>query len=318
MRASVTHPPNITPFKGGEGENIGHWLKRLRSSYFRANNGRDVGPSELIQAIDSALCGEASEFVCENPLLDHIVDQADNFAASAEDLALFESTLQDHFKAKEEVGLAQDCPFPNVVQGDGESLDAYHGRVLAVYRARGGRDKPVSPDQPPLTLFEVTSVNEWIHRFVLGLQDKVLLAESINQGALSSDSLRSALQIVKKASSLLEVKSNMARTMAQQARLDLIDGWFRQQLGHSANEELSRAYGLPSSLFDQAVPNYYQPDQAYFSPVPRQRYAYWPEQENVFQFPPVPAPAPVFAPSAVPAPTPASTPFFAPAPVPVS
>ncbi|KAG5912645.1 hypothetical protein E4U61_000275, partial [Claviceps capensis] len=299
---------------GGEGENIGHWLKRLRSSYLRANDGRDVGPSQLIQAIDSALCGEASEFVCENPLLDQIVDQADDCTATQDDLVTFENALRDRFDVKTEVGSAYDDPFPNVVQGDGESLDAYHGRVLSVFRARGGRDKPVSPDQPPLTLFEVTGVNEWIHRFVLGLHDKVLLAESINQSALSSDSLRSALQIVKKASSLLEVKSQMARSMAQQARLGLIDGWFRQQLGHSANEELSRAYGLPSSLFDQAAPNYYQPDQAYFPPVPQQRYAYWPQQENAFH---VPVPAPVFAPAAVPAPTPAPAPVFAPAPVPV-
>ncbi|KAG5942522.1 hypothetical protein E4U59_001064, partial [Claviceps monticola] len=193
--------------------------------------------------MDSALVGDAATFVGNTALLSQIVDQADNFAASAEDLALFENTFQDHFKAKEEVGVAQDGPFPNIVQGDGETLDAYHGRVLAVYRARGGRDKPVSPDQPPLTLFEVTGVNEWIHRFVLGLQDKVLLSESINQGALSSDSLRSALQIVKKTSSLLEVKS----TMAQQARLGLKDGGFRQQFGHSANEELARAYGLPNA-----------------------------------------------------------------------
>ncbi|KAG6282168.1 hypothetical protein E4U48_005083 [Claviceps purpurea] len=338
MRAPVTHPPNITPFRGGEGENIGCWLKRLRSSYLRANNGRDVGPSELIQAIDSALGGEASEFVCGNPLLDQIVDQADDFTATQDDLVVFENALRDRFDVGAEVGVAHDGPFLNVAQGDGESLDAYHGRVLAAFRARGGRDKPVSSDQPPLTLYEATGVNEWIHRFVLGLLDKVLLAESINQGALSSDSLRSALQIVKKANSLLEVKSNMARAMAQQARVDLIEEWFRQQLGHSANEELCRAYGLPSSLFDQTVPNYCSPDQAYFPPVLQQRYAYWPQQANVFQSAPAPAPAPVqfpavpapvFAPVPVPvsapalapapvfATTPAPAPVFAPAPVPV-
>ncbi|KAG6305085.1 hypothetical protein E4U45_000790 [Claviceps purpurea] len=124
--------------------------KRLRSSYLRANNGRDVGPSELIQAIDSALGEEASEFVCGNPLLDQIVDQADDFTATQDDLVMFENALRDRFDVDAEVEVAHDGPFPNVVQGDGESLDAYHGRVLAVFRARGGRDKPISPDQPHL------------------------------------------------------------------------------------------------------------------------------------------------------------------------
>ncbi|KAG5957539.1 hypothetical protein E4U58_005899 [Claviceps cyperi] len=158
--------------------------------------------------MDSALVGEAATFVENTSLLSQIVDWADNFTASAEDLALFESTLEDQFGVKAEAGIAYDGPFPNVVQGEGESLDAYHGRVLSA----------------SLTLFEVTGVNKWVHRFVLDLLDKLLLAESISQGALSSDSLRSALQIVKKANSLLEVKAQMARGMAQQARLGLIDG----------------------------------------------------------------------------------------------
>ncbi|KAG6104276.1 hypothetical protein E4U31_002090 [Claviceps sp. LM219 group G6] len=136
----------------------------------------------------------------------------------------------------------------------------------------------------------------------------------------------------------------MARQMAQQARLGLIDGWFRQQLGHSANEEMSRAYGLPKSLFDAcggprdpAVPaqpsmsaqgisggwNYYQPNQVHFPPVPQQGYAYWPQQANVFQFAPAPAPAfapapvPVAAPAPIPAPAPAPIPVYSPALVPV-
>ncbi|KAG6131820.1 hypothetical protein E4U38_003691 [Claviceps purpurea] len=227
MRAPVTHPPNITPFRGGEGENIGCWLKRLRSSYLRANNGRDVGPSEFIQAIDSALGGEASEFVCGNPLLDQIVDQADDFTATQDDLVMFENALRDRFDVGAEVGVARDGPFLNVAQGDGESLDAYHGRVLAFFRARGGRDKPVSPDQPQLTLFEVTGVNKLIHRFVLGLRDKSLAHDAIDHGVLMSDSFRSALQIVKESSGRLDViKANVARAMAQQARLSMIDGWF--------------------------------------------------------------------------------------------
>ncbi|KAG6300412.1 hypothetical protein E4U09_006884 [Claviceps aff. purpurea] len=50
--------------------------------------------------------------------------------------------------------------------------------------------------------------------------------------------------------------------------------------------------------------NYYQPDQAYFPPVPQHRYADWPQQANVFQFPAVPAPAPATAPAPVPVPVP--------------
>ncbi|KAG6240204.1 hypothetical protein E4U23_007581 [Claviceps purpurea] len=305
--------------RGGEGENIGCWSKRLRSSYLRANNGRDVSPSELIQAIDSALGGEASEFVCGNPLLDQIVDQADDFTATQDDLVMFENALRalrDRFDVDAEVEVAHDGPFLNVAQGDGESLEAYHGRVLSIYRARGGRDKPVFADQPALTALEVSSISEWVYRFVLGLRDESLAHDAIDRGVLMFDSFRSAFQIVKESSGRLDVKVNVARAMAQQARINLIEEWFKQQLGHSANEELSRAYGLPNSLFDacggprdQAVPaqpsmsaqgisggwNYYQPDQAYFPPVPQQRYDYWPQQTNVFQSAPAPAPAPVQA-----------------------
>ncbi|KAG5931297.1 hypothetical protein E4U59_000428, partial [Claviceps monticola] len=201
----------------------------------------------MIQALDSAIVGDAATFVGSNPLLSQIVEQADAFTATAEDLALFRCTLQDHYGVRSEASAAHDGPIPHVAQGDVESLDAYYARVLASFRGRGGRDQPEALDKPPLSLLEVSNVCEWVHRLVLGLYDKVLLAEAINQGALSSDSLRSALQIVKKANSLLGVKSQMARNMAEQARLGLIDGWFRQQFGHSANEELARAYGLPNA-----------------------------------------------------------------------
>ncbi|KAG6178200.1 hypothetical protein E4U27_003897 [Claviceps purpurea] len=222
--------------------------------------------------------------------------------------------LRDRFDVDAEVEVAHDGPFLNVAQGDGESLEAYHGRVLSIYRARGGRDKPVFADQPALTALEVSSISEWVYRFVLGLRDESLAHDAIDRGVLMFDSFRSAFQIVKESSGRLDVKVNVARAMAQQARINLIEEWFKQQLGHSANEELSRAYGLPNSLFDacggprdQAVPaqpsmsaqrisggwNYYQPDQAYFPPVPQQRYDYWPQQTNVFQSAPAPAPAPV-------------------------
>ncbi|KAG5965926.1 hypothetical protein E4U56_001530 [Claviceps arundinis] len=87
---------------------------------------------------------------------------AHNLTATAEDLALFQRTLQDHYGVKAEFAAAHDGPFPNVVQGDGESLDAYYARVLAIFRGRGGSDKP--ENKPPLTLLEVSSVGEWVHR----------------------------------------------------------------------------------------------------------------------------------------------------------
>ncbi|KAG6063780.1 hypothetical protein E4U32_000936 [Claviceps aff. humidiphila group G2b] len=64
--------------------------------------------------------------------------------------------------------------------------------------------------------------------------------------------------------------------------------------------------------------NYYQPNQAHFPPVPQQGYAYWPQQANVFQF--APAPAPAFAPAPVPVAAPAPIPasVYAPAPAPAT
>ncbi|KAG6257945.1 hypothetical protein E4U49_006633 [Claviceps purpurea] len=94
MPAPVTRPQNIERFRGGMG--VGRWLKKLRRSYYRlANDGRDVSPSDLIQSIDTALCGEADdEFVGRNPLLRQIVDQADDFTATVDDLALRSTYLR--------------------------------------------------------------------------------------------------------------------------------------------------------------------------------------------------------------------------------
>ncbi|KAG6020046.1 hypothetical protein E4U19_006702 [Claviceps sp. Clav32 group G5] len=69
MPAHVTHPQDIKPFRG------------------------DVGPSDLIQAMDSALVGETAKYVGENILLEQIVHQADDYTATVDDLALFESIL---------------------------------------------------------------------------------------------------------------------------------------------------------------------------------------------------------------------------------
>ncbi|KAG6112152.1 hypothetical protein E4U13_004395 [Claviceps humidiphila] len=333
MLETFSHPQSVPSFNGTG--DIGGWFKTLIRDYRYANGNKDPSPSCMIQALDNAIVGDAGTFVGNNPLLAQIVEQADAFTATAEDLALFRCTLQDYYGVKSEVAAVHGGPIPHVVQGDRESLDAYHGRVLSIFRARGGRDKPISADQPPLTTLEVSSIRDWVYLFVRGLQNKSLAHEAIDHGVLLSDSFRSAFQIVKESGSRLDVKANMARHMAQQTRNGLIDGWFRQQFGHSANEELSRAYGLPSSLFDAyggscdpAVPaqpfmsaqgisggwNYHQPSQFHSPPVPQQGYAYWPQQANVFQF--APAPAPAFSPAPVYAPAPVPAPVAAPAPVP--
>ncbi|KAG6254279.1 hypothetical protein E4U49_007319 [Claviceps purpurea] len=103
MDASFNHPPSVELFNGSG--DITSWLKKFRRAYRRANGNRDPGPSDLIQAMDSALTGDAATFVGNSTLLSHIVDQADKFAATTEDLALFESTLQDHYVVKTEVGI---------------------------------------------------------------------------------------------------------------------------------------------------------------------------------------------------------------------
>ncbi|KAG6058001.1 hypothetical protein E4U32_004835 [Claviceps aff. humidiphila group G2b] len=155
MRAPVTHPQDIKPFRGVPcvEKHLNSWTK--------------------------------------NPLLDQIVDQADDYTATQDDLVLFENAL----RASGIVSTSMQRWESGT--GDGESLDAYHGRVLSIYRARGGRDKPVSADQPPLTALEVSSISEWVYLFVLGLQDKSLAHEVITHSVLMSDSFRSALQIVK-------------------------------------------------------------------------------------------------------------------------
>ncbi|KAG6282051.1 hypothetical protein E4U09_000809 [Claviceps aff. purpurea] len=237
--APIKHPQNVDSFDGSG--DFQTWVKRLRRSYRRVNNGKDVGPSDIIQAIDSALAGEASKFVEKDSLLRQIVNQADDFTATADDLVLFESGLRDRFNVDAEVGIGHDGPFPNIAQGEGESLDAYQGRVLSIYRARGGRDKPVTSDQPQLTPLEISSISEWVHRLVLGLRDGALMSEAIDCGVLSSDSLRSALQQIKKSGALLEAKAKMARAVAERTRVNFMEGYIRQHSGHSANEELSRA-----------------------------------------------------------------------------
>ncbi|KAG6056010.1 hypothetical protein E4U17_002574 [Claviceps sp. LM77 group G4] len=153
--------------------------------------------------------------------------------------------------------MEHDGLFQTVERGEGESLEAYHGRILSIYRARGGRDKSVTPDQPQLTPLEVSSINEWIHH----------------------------------------LKENMARVAAQQTRINLMEDWIRQHSGHSANEELSRTYRLPNRLFDACEGPRNQAVPVHFPPVPQQRYTYWPQQTNVSQFTPAPTAVSATAPS---------------------
>ncbi|KAG5927240.1 hypothetical protein E4U60_000238 [Claviceps pazoutovae] len=98
MPAPFTHPQSVPSFNGTG--DIGGWLKRLTRDYRRSNGNKDPSPSSMIQALDNAIVGDAATFVGSNPLLSQIVEQADAFTATAEDLALFRCTLQDHYGVK--------------------------------------------------------------------------------------------------------------------------------------------------------------------------------------------------------------------------
>ncbi|CCE31630.1 uncharacterized protein CPUR_05483 [Claviceps purpurea 20.1] len=52
---SVALHPSVELFNGSG--DITSWLKKFRRAYRRANGNRDPGPSDLIQAMDSALTG---------------------------------------------------------------------------------------------------------------------------------------------------------------------------------------------------------------------------------------------------------------------
>ncbi|KAG6156005.1 hypothetical protein E4U11_005826, partial [Claviceps purpurea] len=75
MDTPFNHPPSVELFNGSG--DITSWLKKFRRAYRRANGNRDPGPSDLIQAMDIALTGDAATFVGNSTLLSHIVDQAD-------------------------------------------------------------------------------------------------------------------------------------------------------------------------------------------------------------------------------------------------
>lgn len=73
-------------------------MKRLRRSYRQANGNQYVGPSDLIQAMDSECpCWRNGKIRGGIPLLEQIIDQADDYTvytATVDDLAFFESVLR--------------------------------------------------------------------------------------------------------------------------------------------------------------------------------------------------------------------------------
>ncbi|KAG6141145.1 hypothetical protein E4U38_006960 [Claviceps purpurea] len=349
MSATTKHPANIDVFNGTE--DAGRWLKRLRRSYRILNDNQDVNPSDLVQAIDCALKGEALAFLNSSPHLQDIIDRADRYVASSEDLVALQNALTDRFTVHlvgEKIPVGTNV---EIRQHDDEPLDAYHSRVLRVLRRAGGRDKPLAPEVTPLTQLEAHTLECFIHRFVRGLRDKSLMQEAIRRDVLSVDSLKSAAELVKRALVSQESKAEFARYAAQDAKYGLMEEYIRRQSGVSANEELSRAYGLYPGLVDvwggsddapvavHSLMAQLQPSMAhlgisgawngatetrtpYHPPIPRQGQFDWPQQANAFHisaasfqsaYVPATAPAitPAIAPATASAPAPAPVPVFA-------
>ncbi|KAG6193393.1 hypothetical protein E4U50_000980 [Claviceps purpurea] len=225
MSATTKHPANIDVFNGTE--DAGRWLKRLRRSYRILNDNQDVNPSDLVQAIDCALKGEALAFLNSSPHLQDIIDRADRYVASSEDLVALQNALTDRFTVHlvgEKIPVGTNV---EIRQHDDEPLDAYHSRVLRVLRRAGGRDKPLTPEVTPLTQLEAHTLECFIHRFVRGLRDKSLMQEAIRRDVLSADSLRSAAELVKRALVSQESKAEFARYAAQDAKYGLMEEYIR-------------------------------------------------------------------------------------------
>ncbi|KAG5950276.1 hypothetical protein E4U58_001717, partial [Claviceps cyperi] len=134
-------------------------------------------------------------------------------------------------------------------QGADEPLFAYHTRVVGLLRRAGGKDTP-SGDDTPLSVSEKYILNDFVRRFVQGLADKSLVQEAITQNVLAADSLKSAYERIRQASSIQLAKTELARAVAQETKISLMEEYIRQSSGCSANEELSRAYRLPHGLID--------------------------------------------------------------------
>ncbi|KAG6111744.1 hypothetical protein E4U14_002282 [Claviceps sp. LM454 group G7] len=130
MLEPFNHPQSVPSFDGSG--DLKSWSRRLIRDYRHANGNTDPSPSSMIQALDSAIVGDAAMFVGSNPLLSQIVEQADAFTATAEDSALFRCTLQDHYGVKSEVAAVHDGPIPHVVHSSPEGYTE-KGQIL-----RGG------------------------------------------------------------------------------------------------------------------------------------------------------------------------------------
>ncbi|KAG6200336.1 hypothetical protein E4U35_006239 [Claviceps purpurea] len=64
---------------------------------------------------------------------------------------------------------------------------------------------------------------DYVNRFVRGLYDKSIMQEAISQSVLIADSLRSAIEIVQRASAIQGVKTDIARRVARDAKITLMD-----------------------------------------------------------------------------------------------
>ncbi|KAG5926846.1 hypothetical protein E4U60_000330 [Claviceps pazoutovae] len=180
-----------------------------------------------------------------------VFDGTEDAGRWLKDLVVLQDALTDRFTVHlvgEKIPVGTNV---EIRQRDDEPLDAYHSRVLTVLRRAGGRDKPLTPENTPLTPLEVHTLEGFIHRFVRGLRDKSLMQEAISRDVLSADSLRSATELVKRALGFQESKAEFARYAAQDAKICLMEEYIRRQSGVSANEELSRAYILSSRNTDQ-------------------------------------------------------------------
>ncbi|KAG6282251.1 hypothetical protein E4U09_000729, partial [Claviceps aff. purpurea] len=248
MPTAVKHPQNIGTFDGSCDPE--RWLKKIRRAFRNANGGHDVEPSFHIQAIDDALEGEAVAFLWSSPQLRLVVERADAYSASSGDLLELEDALKERFAVSYENAQTLASASAEIAQNDGESLDSYLCRVLALLRRAGGRDKPLGANQEPLTQLEAFNLDEFIQRFVRGLHNKELIQEAIYRDVLAADSLRSAAEVIKRAARILESRKEEALSRARSARIPLMEQYIRNRSGVSANEELSRAYGLHPDLTD--------------------------------------------------------------------
>ncbi|KAG5968421.1 hypothetical protein E4U56_000368 [Claviceps arundinis] len=174
MPTAVKHPLNIGTCDPER------WLKKIRRAFRNTNGGLDVEPSFHIQAIDDALEGEAVAFLRSSPQLMLVVERANAYlSASSGDFLALEDALKERFAVSYKTAQTFASASAEIAQNDGESLDSYLCRVLALLRRAGGRDKPLGDNQEPLTQLKAFNLDGFIQRFVRGLHNKELIQEAI-------------------------------------------------------------------------------------------------------------------------------------------